>query len=171
MKKYNVGLASLLLFFATGATIAMETNKYEVYAIQNKLNNSINVTIAYKNGEKTKFHLNANNGTVNLLAQNQIKEIAFYLDGSDNEVSVKADALFKSIRKDYDRYFPQKDMRADMLVLPLQPGVTVKPGIDFYVGIQWIDRKTNTIVEAKKEAKKRSKKIFDEALLEEYEIQ
>jgi hypothetical protein len=143
MKKYNVGSASLLLFFATGAAIAMETNKYEVYTIQNKLNDPIKVTIAYKNGEKTEFPLNANNGTANLNAQDKIKKIGLQSAGSDKTTWLDAGKLFKEIRKEYDRYFPQRDMRADVLVFQL------KPGIQFEVGIQWTDRKTNKVVEAK----------------------
>ncbi len=138
MKKYNVGLASLLLFFATGAAIAMETNKYEVYTIQNKLNDPIKVTIAYKNGESTEFSLPIN-GTANLNLQNQIKKIGCRKADLDSKMTKWHDAvkLFKQINKDYDTYFPQKDMRVDIQVFQskLEP--------------QWTDKKTNKVVEAK----------------------
>jgi hypothetical protein len=56
MKKYNVSLASLVLFFATGAAIGMGNQSLGV-SLQNDTNRTIAVAIWYKNAIKATFKL------------------------------------------------------------------------------------------------------------------
>jgi hypothetical protein len=158
MKKHNVGLASLLLFFATGAAIGMEKNKNLTLHIQNDTNRTIVVEAWYMDrkepgvvklekgyqNRQTMGHKKVKSMGMSYSGRGLSKRVLIDLKGAKDALSGYTETLFDAINTYYKMNYTNRPVVAIMKIME-----TIKTDGDlgFIVyEIDWVDQDTNETV-------------------------
>ncbi len=137
MKKYNVSLASLLLFFATGAAIAMQGKSLQVM-LENRSTLPINVLITYDSGKGKDIMFKLKGGALTPIKQaNDIKNIQVEdfmsaLSGGLSKFSKYSGELFKIMVGFYRNNYYKMNVQATVVVQD-----------DLSINIEWADMDNN----------------------------
>jgi hypothetical protein len=158
MKKYNVGLASLLLFFATGAAIGMEKNKNLTLHIQNDTNRTILVGVWYTNGTEGVVTLEKGYQNRQTMGHKKVKSMGMSysgkglvdqalkidLKGAEDALSGYTETLFDAINTYYTMNYTNKPVLAIMKVMETRKA---DGGLGLIIyEIDWINKDTNETV-------------------------
>lgn len=148
MKKYNVGLASLLLFFATGAAIGMEENKNLTICLVNDCMYPLSVEFKYKDGTFKGFILNVERHVISRV--NEIEQINMSTMGGPKHltagpvVTVPTNiertayynkSILDEVNRLYKEYYSGKTIEADLVINGHSNYLSISE-------INWIDKRT-----------------------------